>query len=67
MLSKKARRSFNICKALSCAFFKSVVASAVFFGAVCREEGARVADRNRLNNLIKKASNIIGITQEGAD
>lgn len=59
-------RSFNICKPLLCSF-KSVVAGAVFFGVVCREEGARVADTNRQNNPIKKASNITGITQEGAE
>lgn len=58
-------RSFNICKPLLCSFFKSVAASAVFFGVVYREKGARAADRNRLNNLIKKASNIISIPQEG--
>ena len=57
-------RSFNICQPLLCTFYKTVVASALFFGVVCWRVGARTSDRNRLNKLIKKASSTIGISQD---
>lgn len=34
---------------------------------MCRREGDRAADRNRMNKPIKKAGNITCITQEGAE
>ncbi|KAM3873389.1 myelin-associated glycoprotein-like [Diretmus argenteus] len=43
---------------------ESVVASALFFGVVCWGEGARIADRNRINKLIRKASSTSGTELE---
>ena len=56
-------RSFNICQPLLCTVYHSVVASALFFAVACWGEGARTADKNRLDKLIRKASSVVGADQ----
>ena len=56
-------RSFNICQPLLCTVYHSVVASALFFAVACWGEGARTADKNRLDKLIRKASSVVGAEQ----
>nr|XP_023652428.1 uncharacterized protein LOC111835896 isoform X1 [Paramormyrops kingsleyae]XP_023652429.1 uncharacterized protein LOC111835896 isoform X1 [Paramormyrops kingsleyae] len=50
-------RSFNICRTMLRIFYESVVASAI----ACWGSTLRVADANRLNKLIRKASNVVGM------
>ena len=51
-------RSFNICWTMVRMFYESVVASSILFAVVCWGSTLRVADANRLNKLIRKASDI---------
>ena len=53
--------SFNICRRMLRMFYESVVASAILFAVVCWGSRLRVADANRLNKLIRKASDIVGV------
>lgn len=46
---------FNICRSMS------VVASAILYAVACWDNRLKVMDANRLNKLIRKASNIIGL------
>ena len=50
--------SFNICRIMLRMFHESVVASAILFALVCWASRLRGADANRLNKLIRKASDI---------
>ena len=54
-------RSFNICRTMLRMFYESVVASAILFAVVCWGSRLRVADANRLNKLIRKASDVVGV------
>lgn len=54
-------RSFNICWMMLRVFYESVVTSAVLYAVVCWGSIQRVADNNRFNKLIHKASNIVGV------
>ncbi|KAL3049835.1 hypothetical protein OYC64_011990 [Pagothenia borchgrevinki] len=49
-------RSFNV-KMLEI-FYQSVVASALFFAAVCWEGSIRAGDTSRINKLIRKAGSV---------
>ena len=42
-------------------FYESVMASAIVFAGVCWGSSLRVADANRLNKLIRKASDVVGV------
>ena len=42
-------------------FYESVVASAILFAVVCWGSRLRVANANRLNKLIRKASDVVGV------
>ncbi|KAL3050687.1 hypothetical protein OYC64_012664 [Pagothenia borchgrevinki] len=42
-------------------FYQSVVASALFFAAVCWGGSIRDSDTSRINKLIRKAGSVIGI------
>ena len=42
-------------------FYKSVVASAILYAVACWGSRLRVADANRLDKLIRKASNVVGM------
>ena len=53
-------RSFNICWTMLRMFFESVVASTILLAVVCWGSRLRVADANRLNKLIRKASVVVG-------
>ncbi|KAM8738428.1 uncharacterized protein AB9X84_020913 [Acanthopagrus schlegelii] len=53
-------RSFGVQGALLTSFYDSVVASAIFYGVVCWSSSISAADRRRLDNLMKKASCILG-------
>ncbi len=54
-------RSFNICRTMLRMFYESVVASAILYAVVCWGSRLRVADTNRLNRLIRKASDVVGV------
>ena len=54
-------RSFNICRTMLKIFYESVVASAILYAVACWGSRLRVADANRLNKLIRKASDIVGM------
>ena len=57
-------RSFGVQGALLRTFYDTVVASAIFYGLVCWGSGVSVADRKRLDGLIKKASSVLGCPLE---
>ncbi|TWW79070.1 hypothetical protein D4764_10G0001000 [Takifugu flavidus] len=48
-------RSFSVCSRMLHMFYQSVLASTIFFAAVCWGAGIKAKDANRLNKLIKKA------------
>ncbi|XP_059802691.1 40S ribosomal protein S24 isoform X1 [Hypanus sabinus] len=54
-------RSFNICWTMLRMFYESEVASAIMFAVVCWGSRPRVADTNRINKLIRKASDVVGV------
>ena len=54
-------RSFNICRTMLRMFHDSVIASSILLAAVCCGSRLRVADANRLNKLIRKASDVVGV------
>ena len=54
-------RSFNICQTMLRMFYESVVASAILFAVVCWGSRLRGAKANRLNELIRKASDVAGV------
>ena len=53
-------RSFEVCSEMLHMFYQSVVASVLFYAAVCW--GGSMTDRNsrRLDRLVKKASSVLG-------
>ncbi len=53
-------RSLNFSNRMFRMFYQSVVASTIFYAAVCWGEGIKARDANRLNKLIKKAGSVIG-------
>lgn len=53
-------RSFNICSRMLQMFDQSVVASTIFFAAVCWGAGIKAKDSNKINKLIKKAGSVVG-------
>ena len=53
-------RSFGVQWALLTPFYKSVGASAIFYGVVCWSSSNSAAGRRRLDKRIKKASSILG-------
>ena len=53
--------SFNMCQTMLRMFYESVVASAILFAVVCWGSRLRVADANRLNKLIRKASDVVRV------
>ncbi|KAL7827773.1 hypothetical protein AOLI_G00309250 [Acnodon oligacanthus] len=52
-------RSFNICWTMLRIFY--VVASAILYAVACWGSRLRVADANRLNKLILKAGDVVGV------
>ena len=60
-------RSFNVCSKMLEIFYQSVVASALFFAAVCWGSSIGAGDTNRLNKLIKKAGSAVGCKLDTAD
>ena len=46
-------RSFNVCSKLLVIFLQSVIASVIFFAAVCWSSSIRASDTNRLDKIIK--------------
>ncbi|KAK0134631.1 RNA-directed DNA polymerase from mobile element jockey [Merluccius polli] len=57
-------RSFNVCSKMLEIFYQSVVASAIFFAAVCWGSSIRASDTNRLDKIIKKAGSVLGLRLE---
>ena len=45
-------------------FYQSVVASALFFVAICLGSSSRASDTEKLNSLIKKAGSVLGTALE---
>ena len=54
-------RSFNICQTMLRMFHDTVVASAFLFAVVCWGSRLKAADANRLNKLIRKAGDMVGL------
>ncbi|KAI4878627.1 hypothetical protein NFI96_029045, partial [Prochilodus magdalenae] len=53
-------RSCGVQGALLRTFFHTVVASAIFYGVVCRGSSISTADRKRLDKLLKRAGSVLG-------
>lgn len=53
--------SFNICRTMLRMFYETEVSGAILFAVVCSGSRLRVADANRLNRLIYKASDVVGV------
>ena len=53
-------RSFGVQGELLRTFFDAVVASAIFYGVVCWGSSISIADRKRLNKIIRKSSSVLG-------
>ncbi|TWW81352.1 hypothetical protein D4764_01G0011670 [Takifugu flavidus] len=53
-------RSFSVCSRMLHMFYQSVMASTIFFAAVCWGAGIKAKDANRLNKIIKKAESVVG-------
>ncbi|KAI3365884.1 hypothetical protein L3Q82_000871 [Scortum barcoo] len=58
-------RSFNVGSRMLEIFYQSVVASAIFFAAVCWGSSIRASDTNRPDKIIKKAGSSDSSRQEG--
>ena len=54
-------RSFNICRTMLRMFYESVVASAFMFAVTCWGCRLKAADANRLNKLIRRARDVVGL------
>lgn len=54
-------RSFNICRMILRMFYETEVSGAILFAVVCWGCRLRVADANRLNRLICKAGDVVGV------
>ena len=54
-------RSLDICGEMLQMFYQSVVASVLFYAAVCWGGSIKNKDARRLNKLIKKAGSVVGI------
>ncbi|XP_034088755.1 uncharacterized protein LOC117557164 [Gymnodraco acuticeps] len=54
-------RYFHVCSKMLEIFYRSVVASALFFAVVCWGGSIRAGDTSRINKLIRKAGSVIGI------
>ena len=54
-------RSFNICPTILRIFDESVVVSPILCAVVCWDSRLRVADTNRLNKLVWKAIDVVGM------
>ncbi|XP_051278345.1 uncharacterized protein LOC127375945 [Dicentrarchus labrax] len=52
--------SFNICKKLLQIFYQTVVASALFYTAVCWGGSIKKKDASRLDKLVRKAGSVLG-------
>ncbi|KAI4898460.1 hypothetical protein NFI96_011945, partial [Prochilodus magdalenae] len=53
-------RSLGVQGALLRTFFDTVVASAIFYGVVCWGSSISLADRKRLDKLLKRAGSVLG-------
>ncbi len=51
---------FNICNMALQMFYQSVVASEIFYAAICWGQSVRVRDANKFNKLVRKARSVIG-------
>ncbi|TWW81868.1 hypothetical protein D4764_01G0016830 [Takifugu flavidus] len=60
-------RSFSVCSRMLHMFYQSVMASTIFFAAVCWGAGIKAKDANRLNKLIKKAGSVVGCRLDNLD
>ncbi|KAM3860331.1 chondrolectin [Diretmus argenteus] len=57
-------RSFDVRGPMLNAFHQSVVASALFFAAVCWGSSIKAADTNRLDKLLRRAASVLGTSLE---
>ena len=57
-------RSFNVCSNMLHIFCQSVVASAIFFAAICWSSSIRASDSKTPNKVIKKAGTVLGTALE---
>lgn len=66
-LHKRQLRSFNISRTMLRMSYESVVTSAELNAVVCEGSRLRVVDTNRLNILIRKSSDIVGVKPKALD
>ncbi len=57
-------RSFNVSPQLLQTFYSSIISSVLTYGLTCWGGNMTKQDRNRLDKLIKKASGVVGKTQD---
>ena len=57
-------RSFNVCSKMLHISYQSVVASAIFFTAICQGSSIRASDSKKLNKLVKKTGFVLGAALE---
>ncbi|TWW65156.1 hypothetical protein D4764_21G0000560 [Takifugu flavidus] len=60
-------KSFSVCSRMLQMFYQSVMASTIFFAAVCWGAGIKAKDANRFNKLIKKAGSVVGCRLDNLD
>ena len=60
-------RSFDISRSLLHVFYQGILASVLFFAVLCWGGSITVADKNRINKLIKKAGSVIGLPPDSLE
>ena len=53
-------RSFDVCKEMLLMFYQSVMASVLFYAAVCWGGNMSKRDTGRLDKLVRKAGSVVG-------
>ena len=60
-------RSFNVCNRMLGMFFDTIIGSVLSFAIVCWGGNATARDKNRLNELIKRAGSCVGHSLDNID
>ena len=60
-------RSFDISRSLLHVFYQGILASVLFFAVLCWGGSITVADKNRINKMIKKAGSVIGLPPDSLE
>ncbi|KAF7669621.1 hypothetical protein LDENG_00166780 [Lucifuga dentata] len=62
-------RSFNVCNKvlLFFLFYQGILVSVLFYAVLCWDSTITLEDRNRINELIKKAGSVIGMSPDSLE